>query len=157
MKGTAFDFGHGRKRLHSGIPSTTEWRWGTIIKILKELMPLRVVLRCTFEANKMGGHEAVGDDDANMPDGPVRSREGRLNPDLIERTVRDTKFWCFAEMLHTLHRVLATFQGWCEGCSCHWSLKSLGRRRLAAFRRAQKEATSSTNRHTNNETEYINR
>lgn len=51
VRGTLFD--HPRNGLKRGIPSTTEWRWNSIILVLDVLMPLRTLLCATFSAAKM--------------------------------------------------------------------------------------------------------
>ena len=121
VRGTPFD--HIRSPLRSGVPSTAEWRWASIVLVLKALLPLRVLLRCTFDAAKM--REQAEDEEDEREEGPAKAREGKLDPALIQTTVRDTKWWAFSEMMWSLHKVLMDFQGWIESCACHWPLRAL--------------------------------
>lgn len=148
VRGTAFD--RPSSRLKRGIPSATkEWRWGLVIMILRELLPLRVLLRCTFDAGKMVGATAVGESEGadggqGGDEAPGKVREGRLDPLLIQKTVRDGKWWCFGEMLAALHHALSSFAEWCESCPCHWGLRHQSHDFLSAFTGLQTEAGADT-------------
>ena len=130
IRGTPFD--HIRSPLNHGIPSTAEWRWGTIVLVLKALLPMRVLLRCTFDAAKMCTkmRDQAEDEEDEREQGPKKAREGKLDHALIQTTLRDAKWWAFSEMLWTLHKVLMDFQGWIESCPCHWPLHALDRAKL---------------------------
>lgn len=135
VKGTAFDV--SKSPLHAGIPSAAEWRWGTIVNILKLLLPLRPVLQCTFDKAKMRAKE---DKEGEVEEGPEKTREGKLDLPLIERTVRDSAWWMFAEMLKALHNVLSQFLSWCESCPCHCALRAYKRDDAADFAKQQRDA-----------------
>jgi hypothetical protein len=65
VKGTPFD--HARNGLQRAIPTTTEWRWNSVIDVLDALMPLRTLLRATFSVAKMRlGQDERPDDDASQ-------------------------------------------------------------------------------------------
>ena len=117
VKGTMFD--NCRSGLHSGLPTTTEWRWNSVDGIVKKLLPLQATLRSTFSAAKMNMATAIAEVAAAQEDG-LREKVGKLNPKKIQTTVRNSAWWAFTYMIHTLHGVVTEFQNWAESCVCHW-------------------------------------
>ena len=144
VRGTVFDT--PRSSLNSGLPSAAEWRWSSIVLVLKALLPLRALLMCCFDRHKMnsaqGADEAAdaGDQVEGAEVGPVRSKEGKLDVFLIQKTIRSEKWWAFSEMLWALHGILMAFQGWLEGCDCHACFAAMDPDELKSLSELQKDA-----------------
>lgn len=115
VKGTFFV---GHHTLRSGVGTTADWRWNTVEPIVKKLLLMQPVLRATFKASKMTGGKS---DSEGEVEGEKRDKVGKLNPTKVESTIKSSLWWAFTLMIHTLHRLLTRFQGWCESCPCHWS------------------------------------
>ena len=131
VRGTAFD--RAKSDLHSGVPTTTDWRWNTIVHIVAKLLPLKPVLRSTFKASKMTKAEDA-DEQGEEPE-VQREKVGKLNPRKIESTAKNPQRWAFTLMIHLLHSVLNRFQQWAESCACHWSPSEFGSSDLALWAR----------------------
>ena len=138
VRGTPFDTS-GRSALNRGVPSTAEWRWGSIISILDRIVPLKALLRITFDATKMkAAAEAVEAKDPG--DAEPKQKEGKLNLPLIQSTVRDGRWWGFAEMLQGLHGVIQAFGRWCESCPCHGFMGTWSKGDCQAFAELRRAA-----------------
>ena len=120
VSGSRFDRAGRHAGLNRGCPSAQEWRWSSIVLTLKSILPLEPLLTSCFDTHKMRPRDRDVGDNLDNDEAPARVKEGKLDLGLIQRTVRNGKWWAFAEMLCTIHKVLAQFQEWSESCPCHY-------------------------------------
>lgn len=137
VRGTPFDT--AKSPLKTGLPTTTDWRWGSIVIVVTKVLPLRSVLQCTFDVGKMMRGHAANEPDEEA-EGSSRERVGRLNLKLIGATVSSGWWWAFTTMIETLHKIIADFQCWCESCPCHYDVKYIKGEDLDCFVRVQRAA-----------------
>lgn len=136
VRGSVFDT--PRSPVNAGLPSTTDWRWGSIVHVVTMVLPLKNVLQGTFDVSAMTDKPLPVDQQYDAASS--REREGKLNLHLIRDTVNSGWWWAFTHMIETLHKILADFQAWCEGCPCHYDVKHLKGEARAEFARLQREA-----------------
>jgi hypothetical protein len=97
-------------------PTIKEWRWGTVIKVLRWVQDIEVPIRRFWNRDKW--LVAAGKRDAQQDNQGGDFSRIELDLDLLDEAVK-AWFWSYTAMLYSLQQILEAFQGWAEDCSCH--------------------------------------
>jgi hypothetical protein len=102
--------------LRLAYPTIKEWRWGTIIAVMRWVVDIEVPFRRFW--NRAKWLQAAGKKDAQQENQGGDFSRIELDLDLLDEAVK-AWFWAYTEMMFGLQRILEAFQGWSEDCSCH--------------------------------------
>lgn len=100
----------------SGVRSAAKWRWGTVLLVLEDLLPLQTALRSTWDPEKFLRKE---DDLDPNPSEPRPAAPDSCNLPAVTAAIRSSLFWSYSHMLFTLNDIAGHFAAWVEGCDCH--------------------------------------
>ena len=119
------DFARYEYLFKSDSPTTVEWRWSAVIKVLKYFLERKVALEAAWDAGRFTKVEEG--DNANKYGARFRKmQDGALNVTLITKTIRDPNWWAFGAMLECLHAAVEDLAAWAERCPCHGWIQELG-------------------------------
>ena len=100
-------------RLDQNFQGVIEWRWGTLLAVLRWLLPLRGDLQTYWDPELFLGGQTV--DEARM------DHAGNEGVDVVAVTaaIRENWFWTYGEMLMKMEECLDRLRRWSESCICH--------------------------------------
>ena len=109
-----------------GIPKPATWRWGVAVSILRNILPLRRILKGVWNpAEFSGSSDSSVTHAGGNTDGDNGAHSDRLDVALLTRTIRSSKWWAYAFMVRLLNGFASEFSQWAEGCPCHYWLRPL--------------------------------
>jgi len=123
----------------SDMPTTIDWRWGAVVKVLRSLLLEKErVFRAAWDATLFKADDDEERRNAAIAAGLARRRANRqepgqtqdasqqpspgkerLDPKAVTATVLNAKWWCYSRMLLSLHSLPNYLSGWAETCPCH--------------------------------------
>ena len=95
-----------------GLQAHAEWRWGTIIKMLKYVMRRRPALQHSWDPVKLSGTDTIMTEDTD-------GKKKRLDLAELTRTIRSSAFGGICRMLLAVHTISDGMRDWAEACPCH--------------------------------------
>ena len=110
---------HVKRLFDREFETVVHWRWGSLMRVLDWMVPLREHLQslwCPDKYGKAGGQHEGG---LEQPAGHMR---GDVDGAVLTATVRDRKFWGYCIMLRAVEAVLQMGAWWLEQCPCHHAL-----------------------------------
>jgi hypothetical protein len=100
-------------RFDKSFSKLKEWRWGTVMKILIDMIALESVFDTFWNLAKLLAGSSLEAREFKDDSAPS------VNLQLVDEAIRCKKFWCYAKMLLRLQDLLARIAEWAEGCPCH--------------------------------------
>jgi hypothetical protein len=113
---------HLESLFKKGVRSAAKWRWGTVLLVLEDLLPLQSALRATCDPQKFSWKEE--DKELNASE-PSLAAPDSFNAIAVTASIRSSMFWSYSHMLFSFNDIAGRFTAWIEGCDCHgWLQRS---------------------------------
>ena len=100
------------------LPNLAHWRWGTLAKVLTDLLPLEGPFRATWSTKAFQFGARPDHDKQARPGGEELGQPAPVRGDRITEVAHDRAWWCYGDMLLALHSIGEEMKAWMEGCGC---------------------------------------
>ena len=108
------------------ITKPASWRWGTLAKILPQILAKKQVLKLCWNPNRFGNPQHCGGDGAANAGVNGDSRPGfhpgedsDFHLEVLSEAVSSEKWWLYTVMLSKLNNFVQSLSVWAENCPCH--------------------------------------